>query len=228
MNQLQLEHDIQLKVKDASLNHLVVEKLNEVSLSVAGRENPRILLPDLETSGTVTTSTTAGYVSLPSDFHRNLYNVYSADSDSDDIDIYQNKRILHEEYGASWDDEGSVVSVAVSGSYLYYVYIPSSADTLTLRYYSKPTTFSKGSNVDITFVPEHLIRPVLGSKTAAEILLYLSNDWKLPDQRRNDYLQRAGRLIAEHEAGIMQLYEYSKSRGVSYVRFTRRRTKRFY
>lgn len=108
-------------------------------------------LPDLATSGTVTTSTTNPYANLPTNYQRHLYTVVSY-TNSTPVQIIP----THDEfttYYPNLDLTCQVIACSVRGSVLWYQGMPSSAETLTVYYYRKPTAITEGT---ITSAPDGL------------------------------------------------------------------------
>ena len=94
-------------------------------------------LPDLMDSDTVSTSTSYAYVSMPTDYQRNMF---FATSDASDGRVNITENWL--KFKKKWpmlDQDGSVSDIIVKGRLLYYQGIPSSSDTLTLEFYRKPS-----------------------------------------------------------------------------------------
>jgi len=100
-------------------------------------------LPDLYKYGTVTTLTTAAYVSLPSDYQRNAFKIL--DSSGNKIapprggDYYAFNLFLKQVYDLTLSAVGAITKVAIKGRKLYYQGIPATAETLGIHYYRKPT-----------------------------------------------------------------------------------------
>lgn len=135
-----------------------------------------LLLRDLFTNDTVTTSTSSGSVSLPSDFHKKLVKVFSS-SQEQELTIVESFTEFMEEYGYSMiddEDSGDVQLVCPMGSSLYYQPIPSSADTLTLYYYRTPTQMSADSDTP-DGIPCYYKSPVLVPYVCAKVFEQLED-----------------------------------------------------
>ena len=108
-------------------------------------------LPDLFTIGTVITSITLPYASLPADYQRKVFLVY--DSTNYKINPPQggdyNSFALFMKIVSRMDlgEAGSIYAVAVKGEKLYYQGIPAAATTLGIHYYKKPTTLALDGDV---------------------------------------------------------------------------------
>jgi hypothetical protein len=108
--------------------------LNQAIQEIAG--DPEVLLPDLETEAEVTTDTSNPYVALPSNYQKNLFYVYNA-TKYWEVAIRASLGDLIRRFH-KLDQGGTITGVAIRGKYLHYQRIPSSAETLELRYYRKP------------------------------------------------------------------------------------------
>jgi len=153
-------------------NDDIGERLNEGMLEIAGEH----LLPQLRTSSTVSTSTTNPYVSLPSNFHRHLFHVYSSTQNTviaKGERIYHLSRLIKAYPGL--DSTGSIAKLALSGRTLYYQPKPASADTLTLWYYRKPVEMSANTD-EPDGLPVHVHRKLLVNYVAREIFDELEED----------------------------------------------------
>lgn len=111
-----------------------IEYLNDAMTELASE----ISLPALRTSGTVTTSTTVSYVSLPTNFSHDLRRAYST-TNSCKLLVFDTLTDLID-YVYTPDQAGAVFAVTVEGGYLHYQWIPSAAETLKLWYNKVPTT----------------------------------------------------------------------------------------
>ena len=119
--------------------------MNEAQRKIAG--GVLILYPDrtqvlssplaaLSTSGSLTTSTTYPYISMPSNYGRNLFFLVSETNDLR-IEVYSAYGELLAYYPVL-ENTGRVIAASVVGSLLYYQGMPSTAETLTAYYYRKP------------------------------------------------------------------------------------------
>jgi len=152
------------RVQDPSFTSTrILRYLNQGMKEISG--HPDILLPELSTSDTVEAGTTNPYVALPDDYQKKLYYCHS-------ITLNRRVKIFNSypqllRHVSTQDQAGSVWGVAVRGSYLYYQRIPSSAETLQLHYYKKPTALESDSSP--TEIPEHLCRDLLVNFVCREI-----------------------------------------------------------
>jgi len=121
-------------------------------------------LPDLYTYGTVDTSITIPYVSLPADYQRGVSLIY--DSSNYKIEpprggnYYAFSRFLTQASNKALAETGSVYQVAVKGSKLYYQGIPSASTTLGIHYYKTPTDMALDGDVP-DGLPDHLAEDLI-------------------------------------------------------------------
>jgi len=115
----------------------ILIKLNKGINQVA----KEILLNDLFANDTVTTSTSEGKVAVPANYSKHLTKCFSA-AQEQEVEIIKSFPAFVDRYGYKIIDEsyeGNIVHVCVLQNNIYYQPIPTSADTLTLYYYRKPT-----------------------------------------------------------------------------------------
>lgn len=167
------------KVQDAVkyTPEVIARRINEALQAIAGgvrMPTTGIIsppLPDLFKSDTVTT-TTAAYVSLPSDYQRKVFKV--ADSSGYKIDpplggdYYSFALFLSQVSNLNLTDAGSVYKVAVKGKSLYYQGIPTVAETLTVMYYRKAATLALDGD-EPEGIPDHLQMPLIKHYVLKEI-----------------------------------------------------------
>lgn len=116
--------------------------LNRAQLAVANR----LLLPDLADGyDTVTTSTSAYSVALPSDYHKGLF---LAQVDDEQVNTFKDILSLSKVYGKLTTTAGSIVAVAINAGNLVYQEVPATAADIELFYYRKPVDMT---NVDTSF-----------------------------------------------------------------------------
>lgn len=139
------------------------KKINEAVNSIAAgiiMPNRSISppLPDLVDYDTVITSTQA-YVSLPSDYQRNVFLVCDSSgnriSPTSDGNYYAYNLFLRGLSDLRLEEKGQVYCVAIKGTRLYYQGIPATPETIGLHFYRKPTDMAlDGDSPD--GIPEHL------------------------------------------------------------------------
>ena len=111
----------------------------------------KILLPDLDMVGAVTTVTTGNVAPLPADFQRNLYRVAPRAVDAgtaNKIKLYTSPGQLYWAYGsAAVDSVLWVTGAAQRGHSLLYAGIPSPAQVMDVFYYRKPVDMVSDADV---------------------------------------------------------------------------------
>jgi hypothetical protein len=106
-------------------------------------------LPELSTNGELETSVSNPYISMPSNYGRNLFFLVSSTTERE-IEIYNSYAELLRIY-PNVDNTDSVKFAAVRGTKLYYQGYPSTAETLIAYYYRKPTDMSVYTAATISF-----------------------------------------------------------------------------
>ena len=145
-------------IQDTSLTSLLGGFINQGVYEIAGGMQSVLgfgitpPLPMLFTIGTVATSTSAAYVSMPDNFHRNLQLVVS--SNGSEIDIAHSLIDFTESYPLL-DRSGGISEVVEHGNRLYYQGIPTTSETLTIHYYRKPVDMVETTDTP-DGIPEHL------------------------------------------------------------------------
>jgi len=131
------------------------------------------VLPDLYTSGTVDTSTTAAYKALPADYMRKVFMVL--DSNADRInppkggDYYSFMKFMNFVSEKDLSESGSIYTCCVKGSNLYYQGIPTASEELIVQYYRKPTDMEGSAQTTPDGIPSHLQSELLVNYVCAEI-----------------------------------------------------------
>jgi hypothetical protein len=142
----------------------IIPYINDAVLNIAsglmlsdGRTVPP--LPNLHQISTIATATTLPYISLPSDYHRNLF--YICDSNGDKVrfpkggDYYSFMQFMVEAPSKLLDRTGNIDIACVKGNRLYYQPIPATSETLSLYYYRKPVNMLADDS-EPDGVPDHL------------------------------------------------------------------------
>lgn len=143
---------------------IIVDAINQAILNIAagirlpnGQISPP--MPQLYTYGTVTTDVIVPYVSLPSNYQRNIFNILDISKYTippiNGGDYYSFSKFLNQSSKQDLSETGSVYRVCIKGKKLYYQGIPSSSVTLGLHYYRIPDTLSLDQDVPECF-PDHL------------------------------------------------------------------------
>lgn len=157
---------------------------DQVYLKYLNRGQDRIsgmvLLPDLGTSKEIETDPELPYVTLPTDFQRELQTIRSANSKAP-VKIYRSWMEFMKKY-PDLDWTGAAVEVAsVRARRLYYQPLVLATDTLTIYYYRLPTpmvALDDPGPLDQTSpdgLPSHLADDLLVNFAAVEV-------WKLIEQ----------------------------------------------
>lgn len=154
--------DVQEEVVDESYPMTrMMTLMNEGCMVVSAGVFPQwqeigeICLPNLETSGTVTATSSQAYASLPSDFQKKIVSVFN-EGNRRWCTLHESVDMLRR-YFIGLDNSGTVTDCARSGSNLYYQSMENT--TLTVRYFKKPTTLTAGDTPD--FLPDHVQLPIL-------------------------------------------------------------------
>jgi len=162
---IELKNKVNVLVDDSSLAASLGGFINQGVSEIAGgmpslldgiaNPLPNVLtppLPELFTIDTVETSTVAAFVTMPTNFQRELQFVSS--SSGSEIDIAHSFIEFAETYPLL-NKVGNISEVIEHGKKLYYQGIPASAETLTLHYYRKPVDMITDTAVP-DGIPEHL------------------------------------------------------------------------
>ena len=141
-------------IQDAAFTEdWIIKQLNKAMLLCARR----VLLPELEYSGDLTTVTTGPSVVIPSDwnYHRGIY--YAEVEDAPDIEVLGSLSLLLRHYPNAQTElqTGEIEYVVIHNGSVFYYPIPTEAKTLSVKFYRKPTVFSKGYT-EITELPDEL------------------------------------------------------------------------
>lgn len=98
----------------------------------------KVLLPGLETTGTVSTTADVNTVPLPADYHRELFEVHNANTERNVLLFSTTASLYRRCPRAVKGESGDVMAIAMLGNNLLVHFIPTSAQDLTLWYYRKP------------------------------------------------------------------------------------------
>jgi hypothetical protein len=163
---------------DAYTEHIIIDKINQAVTSIAGgiympdKKSISPPLPDLIDYATVTTSLTLAYVSLPSDYQRNVFLICDSSGNKfnppDGGDYYAYNLFLKGLSDKRMTESGSVYRVAVKGLKLYYQGIPAAAETIGLHFYRKPTNMVNDTDTP-DGIPPHLQMRLIKHKVCADI-----------------------------------------------------------
>ena len=121
-----------------------------------------------ESSVGIAADPAVNYISLPSDYDRELYLVHN-NTTSRDCSIRSNVKTLERMY-RGWKPNGGITDVAVGkgNRELWFRPLPTQAQDLTLLYYRKPIVIEDvfDGDVELDGIPEHL------SKFAVDYVLW--------------------------------------------------------
>lgn len=157
----QLKDEILAKCQDSSFStSRIIRYLNDCQKYVSSI----VQLPRLETTGTVTTSSSANYVSMPTDYQRKLYKAHST-THNRWIKVYVSKSDM-DRFFPDIDQSGAIKAVAVQGRYLHYQ--KRAEESLTLYYLKQPTELTE-LNSQPDSVPEEFVRGLMVNFTLKEI-----------------------------------------------------------
>jgi hypothetical protein len=137
--------------------NLAIQNVAAGILLPSGQVSPP--LPDLYVWGTVNTSITLPYVTLPADYQRGISNVF--DSSNYPIapprggDYYSYNKFLKSIPNLNLAETGSIYIVCVRGTRIYYQAIPATSTTLGLHYYRRPATLALNGDIP-EGIPSHL------------------------------------------------------------------------
>lgn len=113
----------------------------------------KLVLPSLDTEGTVTAVSTGSSVAMPVNFQRNLYHC-SDGTPRNVIEVCNSKDQLSRYYDHRLSDTGTQVKgVAAVRPLLYYAPRPAASTVLTLRYQRVPSTITTSTEID-TILPD--------------------------------------------------------------------------
>jgi hypothetical protein len=100
-------------------------------------------LPDLFTTDTIETVPDAGVANLPDDYDRGLTMVL--DDDSNVIPIARSMRVFMQKYPVL--QNGNIHNCVAVGKRLMYRDVPTTAKTLTVHYYKKPSKMEEDDDI---------------------------------------------------------------------------------
>jgi hypothetical protein len=157
--QLSIINDIKGIVQDTVFSSDEIRTyMNDAQKTIAGgvlirypdstqvRSSP---LPDLATTSSLTSSTSNAYISLPSDYDRDLYFLTNETHDIRVIILSGLGELL--EYYPALDNTQQVRFAAVARGRLYYQGMPGTAETMTAYYFRKPYDMASYGSGTISF-----------------------------------------------------------------------------
>uniref|UniRef100_A0A6M3JCR5 Uncharacterized protein n=1 Tax=viral metagenome TaxID=1070528 RepID=A0A6M3JCR5_9ZZZZ len=130
-------------------------------------------LPDLFAYGTVATSISLPYVSLPTNYQRNVFEIYDSSNNRfyppQGGSFYSFARFMQQVADMGLEETGSIYKVAIKGSNIYYQGIPSVSTTLGLHYYRKPATLALDGDIP-EGIPAHLAEQILQAHVLMNVM----------------------------------------------------------
>lgn len=182
-------------VTEAEVNLL----LNEAQEVVAGE----VLLPLLDTSGTVSTSASP-LVDLPDNFGRGLYGCQVDGQDKPPVILTSMRQMLdrHPEF-AYGTDIGPIEHVCTSGAQLAYYPIPESTVEVTLFYYQPPAPLT-GDTEEPVSIPSAYHRKLLANYAIKELWDGIEDGLEGAKVNTTRFEQKFDRALEEFKASITQ------------------------
>jgi hypothetical protein len=157
--QLSIINDIKSVIQDTAFSTDDIRAyMNDAQKAIAGgvlirypdrtqvRSSP---LPELATTESLTSSTSNAYISLPSDYDRDMYFLTSETQELRVIILSGLGELLG--YYPALDNTQQIRFAAIARGRLYYQGIPSSAETLTAYYFRTPYDMASYSNSTLSF-----------------------------------------------------------------------------
>lgn len=203
MNFSELQREVAAMVMDQAANTLLAipDTINEAVQQIA----ESVLLPSLKTLFTVTTSTSACYVSMPSGFSGKLR--YVGDSDGEYTILDGGLEELLRKHPDT-TESGDIEHLASEGTVLYYLPIPSTAVSLTRIGYNVPATLTNDTDTP-SDIPEYTHREAICFLAAS--ILYASIEDGLEQDKVNTKMF-AG--LAENGINKIRAWSYRRRTGV--------------
>lgn len=158
---------------DVSLTNRINEAIKQIAAGVRmpdGQISPP--LPDLYAFGTVNTSTTLPYISLPANYQRKVLYIYDSSnfkiSPPKGGNYYAFALFLTQIQNMGLTETGSIYRIAVKGTKLYYQGIPSASTTLGVHYYRQPVDLALDGDIP-DGIPDHLQTKLIKHHVCKEI-----------------------------------------------------------
>lgn len=126
----------------------------------------------------------AAYVSMPSNFQRDLQ--FAASYNGAEIDI-EDSFILFSETYPLLNQVGSITSVIEKGNNFYYQGIPSTAENVTIHYYKYPTDMSADDD-EPDGIPKHLQKSLLVNHACWKIYELIEDGLEGPGVNTQRYM----------------------------------------
>lgn len=201
-------------IQDTSLNSMIGTYLNQGVMEIAGGMQSALgdwitpPLPELLTIDTITTATDTAYVSMPTNFQRELQ--FVANSSGAEIDIEENFILFSETYPLL-NQSGSVSAVIEKGNKFYYQGIPTSETDLTIHYYRYPVMMNLITD-EPDGIPKHLQRSLLVNYTAWKIFELIEDGLEGPGVNTQRYMELFYRALK-----VLELTVPYPTRGIDLI-----------
>lgn len=157
---LELCDEVRDLASDSSLDSKIKGFVNRAFRAATG--DIPVPVPGLFKTGTLTTHLTNPYVTMPTDYQRDLDSYVYSTAQNDVFKLVPTFSELQVMF-PGLNETGAILTGCLVGRTLYYQRRPGSADTLRLAYFSYPTALSADSS-EPTVLPPHLHERLLVSK----------------------------------------------------------------
>jgi len=201
----------------AAITAAILALINRECHLIAGE----VLLPPLETSSSVATVTDANYISMPANYHRNLYAVYNSDDE-----YWLQKRYIYRNYNDfitvynDLDLSGDVFACCVKDGAWHYYFRPASATNFTLYYYKRVTDMDDLTDTPDCF-PDHLldglVEDLLVSRVAKRLLKRIYRTDKQSDGMIAHYETEAALNLQKFKVNIKTETPVTRPRFAQFV-----------
>lgn len=188
----------QTVLDDSFSEDFITLVLNEAYEDVA----MKVLLPDLEVSAPVDTVLDETVADLPADFSRNLYGC-ACPGYFTPIKVLSSIALMQARfpYIEAENETGYVTHVTVRGSELVYHPIPTTVDTLTIKYYTSITPMVEGDD-EPTALPRNLQRKLLHSYACSVLFDDVEDGMEGPKVNTQKHMGAYISALVELEAQI--------------------------
>lgn len=141
----------------------IINQMNAGFREIAGR----VLLRDLETIGSLTSTAGVNYTALPADYHRNLSRWAYSTTQSKRLYVYKSLSRLFMQFD-DHDEAGAIIGLARNGTNIFYQKVPAAEEAFKIMYFAYPTAAAADGNFPAG-LPEHLVEPLMISYAAWKI-----------------------------------------------------------
>ena len=188
-------------VQDSRYTGIINALINQGQLEIAGGMKSALgtwltpPLPELLVIGTIDTATDAAYVSMPSNFQRNLQFVVA--ENGNEINIEHSFNDFVETYPLL-DQSGTISACCEFGKNFYYQGIPTTSEEVTIHYYKEPTDMAAADSKP-DGIPKHLQIPLLLNYTVWKIFELLVAEDVIHETNRQIILDQFYRKMLIHK-----------------------------